>query len=123
LPRHSCRTDSEASTSWGSRVTDRDYRLVSQDGVASASDLQRDQDAWHRKRQQGAPETTVDALMFSLRSRGLEALSEPITQQRLSELSKAQAAEIIVRLHRLRGKYPKVCDRLIVRVGEIYEAS
>jgi hypothetical protein len=76
-----------------------------------------------RSEQHCAPETTVDALMFSLRSRGMAALDEPITKKRLSELSKAQAADVIVRLHRLRGKYPKVCDRLIVKVREAYERA
>jgi hypothetical protein len=98
-------------------MSERDYRLVSEDGVAPASESQREQDSWP------AAETTVDALIFSLRSRGMAALDEPITRQRLSELSKAQAAEVIVRLHRLRGKYPKVCDRLIIKVGEVYEAG
>jgi hypothetical protein len=52
-------------------------RLVSEQGVATASELMRDQDNWSRKRQeQGATEATVDALMFSLRSRGIAALSE-----------------------------------------------
>lgn len=105
-------------------MSERDYRLVSEDGVAPPAELQRFQDNELRKRRQqhGAPETTLDALMFSLLSRGVAALSEPITKQRLSELSKDQVADIGMRLHGLRAKYPTVTDQLIVKIGEYYEA-
>jgi hypothetical protein len=100
-------------------------RLVPADGVASASELQRDQDAWARKRheQHGAPETTVDAVIFSLRSRGMAALNDPITRRRLSELSRPQIADVGVRLHRLRAKYPTVTDQVIIEIGKYYEAD
>jgi hypothetical protein len=102
----------------------RDYRLVSRDGVASAAELQREQDAMIRRhREHGAPETTVDALMFSLRSRGLAALDEPDTGRRLSELSRSQVAQVVVRLNRLRAKYPNINDKLIGKIGEVYEAN
>jgi hypothetical protein len=96
---------------------EQDYRLVTTDGVASAAELQRLQDKWMRERNHGAPEVTVDALMFSLRSRGVTALSEPDTKRRLSELNKDQIAEVVVRLHRLRAKYPAVTDELIKTIG------
>jgi hypothetical protein len=100
-------------------MTERDYRLVREDGVASPTELQRAQDAMGRKHheQDGAAETAVNALMFSLCQRGIAALSEPTTQRRLSELSKQQVSELIVRLDHLRPKYPKICDHLIVKVG------
>ena len=103
-------------------MNERDYRLVSEDGVASAAELQRDQDAALRKHheQHGAPETTVDALMFSLRERGTAALGEPATKRRFLELSKSQVGEVIVRLNRLRPTYPDVSDQLIIQIGEIY---
>jgi hypothetical protein len=98
-------------------------RIVSTDGVASAAELQRDQDAALRKyrQQHGAAETTVDALMYSLRSRGIAALNEADTKRRLLELSKPQIANVIVRLDRLRAKYPAVTDRLINTIGLVYE--
>jgi hypothetical protein len=104
---------------------ERDYRLVSEDGVASPSEMQRDQDnAVRRYREQhGAPETTVDAVIFSLRSRGIAALSEPTTKERLSELSKSQLADVAVRLHRLRAKYPTITDQVIIKIGDYYEAD
>ena len=74
----------------------------------------------HRE-QRGAPETTVDAVIFSLRSRGMATLNDPITRQRLSELSKAQIAEVGVRIHRLRAKYPTITDQVIVEIGKYYE--
>ena len=104
---------------------ERDYRLVAEDGVASPAELQRDQDnALRRYRDQhGAAETTVDALMFSLCQRGVAALSEPTTKQRLSELSKSQLADVAVRLHRLRVKYPTITDQVIIKIGDYYEAD
>jgi hypothetical protein len=106
-------------------MSERDYRLVAEDGVASPAELQRDQDnALRRYRDQhGAAETTVDALMFSLCQRGVAALSEPTTKQRLSELSKSQLADIAVRLDRLRAKYPTITDQVIIKIGDYYEAD
>jgi hypothetical protein len=51
------------------------------------------------------------------------ALNEPITRQRLSELSKSQFAEVGVRLHRLRAKYPTITDQVIAKVGEYYDQT
>jgi hypothetical protein len=106
-------------------MSERDYRLVSQKGVASPAQLQRDRDAMMRRHREenAAAESTVDALMFALRSRGIAALSEPATQDRLKTLSREQVAQVAVRLDRLRAKYPKVCDRLIVKVGEFYDQA
>lgn len=46
--------------------------------------------------------STVDALMFSLRSRGTAALTEPDTQRRLTDLSDDQLIEVGSRLQKLR---------------------
>ena len=48
-----------------------------------------------------SPESTVEAVMFSLRERGTKALEEPATKRRLSELSDQQLHEICGRLQRL----------------------
>ena len=45
---------------------------------------------------------TVEALMFSLRERGLRALQEPFLQQRLSELSEVQLREVCERLQNFK---------------------
>jgi len=50
----------------------RDYRLVAKDGVAPASELERDYKATLRRR--GTPQTSIDAIMFCIRERGPEAL-------------------------------------------------
>jgi hypothetical protein len=42
--------------------------------------------------------------MFSLRERGVQTLSEPDTQRRLSELNDAQLREVAVRLQKLKAK-------------------
>jgi hypothetical protein len=46
------------------------------------------------RRHDGARQLTVEALMFSLRSRGTQALEEPATKRRLSELSDQQVIEV-----------------------------
>jgi cytochrome c553 len=52
----------------------------------------------------GAPQQTVEALMYSLRSRGAKALEESATKRRLSELSDDQVIEVGDRLQRLRAE-------------------
>ena len=49
-----------------------------------------------------ALEVTVEALMWSLRERGTNALEESATKRRLSELSDQQVIEVGSRLQRLR---------------------
>jgi hypothetical protein len=51
---------------------------------------------------EAAPYATVEALMFSLRERGVEALTEPATRRRLFELTDRQLAEVGDRLRRLK---------------------
>jgi hypothetical protein len=48
-----------------------------------------------------APQATVEALMYSLRS-GVAALGRPETLRRLSELSPAQLREVAVRVQKLK---------------------
>jgi hypothetical protein len=98
----------------------RDYRLVAEDGVASAEELQRDIDAAMRKRRElhGAAGSTVEALMYEFRTYGLAALAGPNCRCRLSELSKPQLAEIIERLVALRPKYAAITDELLFQLSE-----
>jgi hypothetical protein len=49
-----------------------------------------------------AAESTVEALMYSLRGRGTAALKEPATRRRLGELSDNQLTEVGTRLQRLK---------------------
>jgi hypothetical protein len=49
-----------------------------------------------------ALEVTVEALMWSLRTRGTRALEEAATKQRLSELSNQQVIEVGDRLQKLK---------------------
>ena len=55
-----------------------------------------------RERYNAAPPALVEALMFSLRERGIAALKEPATQRRLAELSDDQIIEIEKRLQALK---------------------
>jgi hypothetical protein len=53
------------------------------------------------RRVHGAPQRTVEVLVFSLRERGTKALVESATKRRLSELSDQQVIEVGNRLQRL----------------------
>jgi hypothetical protein len=59
--------------------------------------------AWTELNQvtEGAPEPTIEALMYLLRSRGVKALEEPDTKRRLAQLSDRQIIEVGERLQRL----------------------
>jgi hypothetical protein len=49
-----------------------------------------------------AAASTIEALMYSLRERGIKELSEPDTQRRISELSEEQLHDVGARLQRLK---------------------
>jgi len=49
-----------------------------------------------------APQATVEALMYSLRERGVKALEEPDTKRRLSTLDKSQLKEVCRRVQNLK---------------------
>jgi hypothetical protein len=49
-----------------------------------------------------AAASTVEALMFSLRERGIPALDEPDTRRRLSQLNDSQLLEVAARLQKLK---------------------
>jgi hypothetical protein len=61
--------------------------------------------AWHELKaahfRGRAARSTVEALMYSLRERGIKALTAPDTQRRISEQSEQQLHEIGGRLQRL----------------------
>lgn len=65
-----------------------------------------------------AAESTVDALMYSLRERGTAALLESACRDRLGDLSSEQVRDVIARLIALRSRYPNVTDELLFRLGE-----
>jgi len=66
----------------------------------------------------GAASTTIEALMYELRTLGLAALAGSNCRRRLAELNRAQLQDIIRRLIRLRPGYPAVTDELLFQLGE-----
>lgn len=66
----------------------------------------------------GAPSSTVEALMLSLRERGVAALTEADTRRRFADLSTAQVREVLARLIRARAKFPAITDDLLLIIGE-----
>jgi hypothetical protein len=65
-----------------------------------------------------AAESTLEALMFSLRERGDAALTEPDSRRRLAQLSTAQVRSVIARLIAARSRYPAITDQLLLLLGE-----
>jgi hypothetical protein len=93
---------------------------------ASASELQAIIDATlrERRKQHGAAPTTVEALMYSLRERGISALAEPDCQRRLSELSDGQLREVAVRLQKFKPEIaaawtPEQVETLVAVWGKL----
>jgi len=64
----------------------------------------------------GAPQPTVEALMYSLRERGTKALEELGTRRRLSELSDQQVIEGGNRLQRLRPEIARAWNAAEVEI-------
>lgn len=64
----------------------------------------------------GAASSTIDALMYELRTFGSVALYGPDCQQRLETLSRRQLIEVIERLFKLRGQYPNITDELFYKL-------
>jgi hypothetical protein len=67
----------------------------------------------------GAASSTVEALMYELRTYGLAALTGPNCQRRLAELSTAQVRKVIERLDRLRTKYSAITGDLLLLLGKL----
>jgi hypothetical protein len=66
----------------------------------------------------GAASTSVEALMYELRTFGLAALAGSNCRRRLAELNHEQLREIIRRLMCLRPRYPAITDELLFQLGE-----
>lgn len=71
-------------------------------------------------RHTGAALSTVEAVMFALRSRGTPALEEPDTQQRLVRLSEDQVRALGVRLQRISPDIAKPwgADKVVALVSK-----
>jgi hypothetical protein len=65
---------------------------------------------------QAAAASTIEALMYELRTYGVEALKYPNCQRRLSELTDKQLADVIERLMNLRSQYSAITDRLLTQL-------
>src|SRR5262245_53032370 len=66
---------------------------------------------------EGAAESTVEALMYALRTNGCAALAT--NRGRLAELSDRQVREVIVRLRRIQSDYPSITDELLELLVEL----
>lgn len=91
--------------------------------IASAAELQADSEAALQKRraEYGAAPSTIEAVMYELRTYGLAAIAGTNCQRRLADLSNAQLREVIERLDRLRPQYPAITDNLLLSLAELIE--
>jgi len=71
----------------------------------------------HARRRDGAPQSTVEAFIYELRTHGLAALEHPSCLRRLDDVSTAQLREVLSRLIRLRPRYAAICDNLLLKLG------
>jgi hypothetical protein len=70
------------------------------------------------KPRQHAAHSSLDALVYELRTRGLSQLQNPNCIRRLSDLSAEQTKKLIENLLQLRPKYPAITDDLISKLGD-----
>ena len=65
-----------------------------------------------------AAASTVEAVMYELRTDGLGALQAPNCQSRITSLSKRQLAEVLRRLVTIRGRpyCPGITDELLLYI-------
>ena len=110
---HACReADRKAAARPQDRRLERLRRLLE-----SEVSLER---AWvelNRRHDNEAPQATIEALVYELRTHGL-ALERPNCRRRLAEVSTAQLRDVIARLLRLRPKYPAITDDLLLKLGD-----
>jgi hypothetical protein len=69
-------------------------------------------------RTEAAP-TTVEAVMYELREDGLDAVKVSNCRRRLAALSRDQIREVLTRLIKLRPRYPKITDELLLRIESL----
>jgi hypothetical protein len=90
--------------------------------VATPAEFQSLYDATLRvRRKLGAAPSTVEAVMYELRTYGLAAIAGPNCQRRLADLSNAQLRQVIERLDRLRPNYPAITDNLLLSLAELIQ--
>jgi hypothetical protein len=68
---------------------------------------------------QAAASSTVEAVVYALRTHGSAALQDKCNQARLRELSDRQIKEVLVRLSSLKTKYPSVTHSLLKLLTEL----
>ncbi len=68
---------------------------------------------------QAAASSTVEAVVYALRTHGSAALQDERNQARLRELSDRQIKEVLVRLSSLQTKCPSITDFLLELLTEL----
>jgi hypothetical protein len=102
----------------------RGYRLVAEDGVAPADELQRDYEAALERQHKsyGTTSSTVEALAYQLRG-GFHVLRKASAQRRLFELDERQVHDMAKRLSRERCGSPAWSENEIKAFLELWKAN
>jgi hypothetical protein len=103
-----------------------DYLPHSGERFPTAAELQAVYEAaLRRAREHGAALTTVEALMWGFRDKGIAHLKEPNCQRRMADLSAQQRDEIIRRLIYCRmtypGRDPGITDELMLMLKGLFQ--
>lgn len=69
------------------------------------------------QRRRPTPRSTIDALVYELRTDGMAALQRPHCLGRLSDVSPDDLRGVIASLIQLRSKYPSITDALLLKLG------
>jgi hypothetical protein len=65
-----------------------------------------------------APQATIDALVYELRTYGIAGLRNEVCLGRLETLSSDQMQDLIRSLSRLKIAYPAITEELLIKLGE-----
>src|SRR5262245_10140279 len=88
---------------------------------ASATTLQATIDAMlqSRRRERGAANSTLEAVLYALRSYGIDTFKRPNCRRMLGDLSDNQLAQVIERLIKLRSQYPAIAGTLLTQLARL----
>ena len=85
--------------------------------MADDISLARAWDELNRRHRLDAPQATVEALVYELRTNGLAALNHPNCRRRLDDVSTAQLRQVLARLIKLRPKHLAITYDLLLMLG------
>ncbi len=101
------------------RVFHADIPLVKREGISSERAIQRanERSIGQRGGRYGAAESTVDVVLYALRTHGISAIAD--NSESLIQLPPDQLEAVIKRLRGLQSKYPAISSELFDLLAEL----